>query len=475
MLAVSLSVLAWCAGRLAVVDSSLGYDEAVYAIGGQSLVTGAGGADYPVYRPIGMRLLAAPGALLGGDETAFRLFSVGYSLLCLALFWRLGRQVAGAAAATLAMATLATSGELQRRAAELLSDLPALAPVFVLLALLVRELERDGGPARRLLAVAPLAALAFYLRYGSTLILLAVAAAAAAVWWPVLVRRWRMVAATGGLFALCMLPHLVHAAVATGSPLGIVRAAHDAAGRRYVGEGLAYLWQYFPDKPAGPFVALLALIGLCSGLAHLLRLRRERVAEHRVVAFLWLAAVLHTLAIGLDVHGQARFVFFGTFLLALLGARAVVVAVRGATGRAVLDLALPAALMALFLAERAHDDAREHADRSRRIDAVMRAAADVVRAQGHGSCAVLTTMEPRVAWYSGCEGWPMPKRNAAAAIARLRASSTAQRFVVLFAKARREPTGALRAELLEGLVLPPVAQLADAAGVLGDAEVYRVR
>ena len=84
-------------------------------------------------------------------------------------------------------------------------------------------------------------------------------------------------------------------------------------------------------------------------------------------------------------------------------------------------------------------------------------------------------MEPMVAWYSGCEGWPMPKGNVPSALARMRGGGARNNFVVLFAKARREPTGAVRDDLLAELEQPALAHIPDPTGVLGDAHVYRVR
>jgi len=213
-----------------------------------------------------MQLLAAAGALLGGSELALRLVSIAASAGCLLSLWLCSRRLVGAAAAGWSVLVLLTAPELQRRAPELLSDLPSLGLLFLVIWVLVRELERDGDPSRGLLLAAPLAAAAFYVRYGSALALAVVALCAAPIWWQEIVRAWRWIAATAALFAILMVPHLIHSLTDTGSALGIMRNARAVAGRRYLGEGLLYHLGELPKEPGGHCCVALSSCSVSCGV-----------------------------------------------------------------------------------------------------------------------------------------------------------------------------------------------------------------
>jgi 4-amino-4-deoxy-L-arabinose transferase-like glycosyltransferase len=474
VLGVALAMLVGFGVRLVSIDSPLGHDEAVYAMGGDSLVTGERGEQYSIYRPVGMRLLAAPGALAGGSEEAFRAFSIAWSVACLIAFWLAGRRLVGGAAGWTVLA-LVTSLQLQRRSAELLSDLPSLVFVFLLVWFVVGELEREGGPRRRLLAAAPLAAAAFYVRYGSALILAGVGVATLVVWWRPLLAARRRVAAAVVLLAALLIPHFVHSQVATGSPLGILRAGHRAAARDYFGEGLAFYARTFPERPGGLVVAALLVVGLVAGGVHLVRLlrRREQASRlDRAIAFAFLAAVLHTVIVGIDVHGEPRFIFFGMMLLALIGVHAI-----GTWAVRIPRVRLAAVVAALFLVAAGFRTngrvVEEVARRGVGREATL-ATARVLREQGGGSCAVMSTEAAFLTWYSGCDGYAM-SRGPERVIRRMRRDGHAALFAVVFDGGARDPRGPDLARLLAEVEQPPVAVVGDGEAALGTARVYRVR
>lgn len=472
--AAPLVVFAYFAITLAMVPSELGYDESIYAIGARGWITGEGLDWFPYYRPVGMRLLAAPGWLAGGDVADFRVVAALYSTICVIVFWGLGRRIAGAAAASIAIAMFTTSVEIQLRAAEILSDLPSLTLVFALLWIVIRELERDGGPRWPFVLAGPLAAGSFYVRYGSTLILVAIAVAALVLYFPVVRRHWKLVAITAGVFVACMIPHLLHSAALTGSPTGVMRGANIAAGRRYYGEGLWYLYRHFPDKPGGMILALVAFVGVGSGLMYLLRRRAD--ALHRRLGFVWLAALLHTLAVGFDVHGQARFVFFGAFLFTLIGAHALVRLVDGVPRRRWLEVAIPAAAVVWLIALEAHRDAIRHNARDLRSNRVLREAAEVIAADSRGEgCAVMSPLIPQMTWLSNCSGHSTTSNNLAWVFERMRARDVPHEYVVLLARAPRNPKDQRLADIMARVELPAIAEIPDEAGTWGDATIYRFR
>src|SRR5687768_15119134 len=102
----------------------LGHDEAAYAVDARRLLAG----DPPlwIYRSIGVELLALPGVVLGGGETALRIPAATLSLLVPIGGYALARAVypTHAIAGWVAL-VLAGGHPMLLRAASLLGDLPS--------------------------------------------------------------------------------------------------------------------------------------------------------------------------------------------------------------------------------------------------------------------------------------------------------------------------------------------------------------
>jgi 4-amino-4-deoxy-L-arabinose transferase-like glycosyltransferase len=442
--------------RQLAVDAPLGPDEAIYATGGREITHGVPPSAYGLHRPVGMKWLAAPGVAAGGSEAALRVIGVLCSLGFLVAYRAFGARVAGPWPAAWAAAAMATSFGLMRRGGELLSDVPSLLLLVLVLHLLVRELDRPSSarPGPVLLAIAPLAAAAFYLRYGVTSALAGAVGAAGAMWWRALAEGWRVALASAALFVLLLLPHVLHSLGETGSALGILEVSGDAAHRAYLGDGLVH----FPlalVAEGGPIVTALLIAGLVHG-ARRLRARREPA-----VAFVWLASVFQIVATGLLVHAEFRYFFFGVVGLVLLGARA---ACQWAAGRRGAGPVAAALVLIAFVVT--HE---VNVRRYRRLAAVRQVEVEaglvVAREAGEGSCSALTSEVPAVGWYSGCTARPLHTRPD-----RL---PTDRRFLVLFA---RDPASAAAAERLARThTLVPAGRVRDAAGKFGDAHVFEIR
>ena len=459
--------LAFALARQIAVDAPLGHDEAIYAGGGRELLGGPPASGYGLHRSIGMRALAAAGLLVASSEWTLRCLVLACSLGFLFAFRALGRRALGDRPATLAAAAMVTSFGFQRRGAEILSDVPALLLLVLLLTVLVRELGRrgEGGrPGPWLLAAAPLAAAAFYLRYGLSTSLVGIGLAAATVWWRPLATGRRVALATIALFAVLLAPHLVHSIQETGSPLGILQASGDAAHRDYLGQGLVQFPLVFALE-GGPVLVALFVVGLVHGARRLFRLRAQRrhsrpSTEDRMVAFLWVASVFQIVITGLLAHAEFRYFFTGVAGLALVGASA---ASRWAARRRAGTVVAAALLLAAAVTHQVNIQRYTRLSDVRQV--LVAAAAEVRRAAGSETCAALTTRVPHIGWYSGC----------AAAHLRTRVEDLPgqRRFLVLFA---REPGGArARARLARSHRLTQVGQAADPTGHFGDAAIYEIR
>ena len=436
---------------LAAIGSPLGHDEAQYALGGAALL-GHDVSAYPLHRPVGMQAIAAPGVIAGGGDWAFHAIGIACTLVMLAAAYIYVRR-AHPRVAGWATIVFATSFAVIRRGGELMPDAPAAALVLLFAAVLVGGLEDEHAPRWRLAWLGPIAAAAFYVRYGSIGVLGSISVSALIVW------RHRLAACAGPLamaaLAACALavPHVLHAIDATGSPVGILRAASVAAGRGYTGDGLVFYatawWLWL-----GPVAAVCVVAGLFAAVT-----RRSRVA-----AFAGLASVVAIVVLGLDAHGEARFVLVPELLLVAAGVDAI----------AALAFPRPraaAALVALTLAGSAAAAGVAITRAKRTFDVAVAAAGEIRRAAGGAPCAVVSGQWTQLEWYSGCWGVQMP----AAITPDVLGGRTG--FLVWYDDGRREPGAVLddaRAGR-RGVIADELARVPGPGSLWGGATVYRVR
>lgn len=364
-----------------VFGPSLGHDEAAFALA-------ARGQQPPgawLYRSDGTVAIARIGVALGGAAWQLRLASALLNGVALTAVYALGRAVFTPRTGAWAAAILAGSHPMVLRSAELLSDLPAMAGILGGIALLAGELDRDDGPRWRIALAAPIFAAAFYLRYGSAPVIAFAIAVAGVLWWRAVLRRPVRALATVGLLALLIVPHLVRSVYATGAPLGILQVSANMPRRAYVGEGLV---TYLTSNPF-MFYGFLTAPVMVAGVIGVIGTRRK---AHLYLAIIALAQIL---ALGLQSHGQPRYVFVATALLVVLG---VATLERHPRPRPHLALGLVAAswlgvVIAAPLYFRHLQDAR----------APILDAADALRVDSAGRpCAALALIVPQLMWYSPC-------------------------------------------------------------------------
>jgi hypothetical protein len=439
---------------LALLTGPLGHDEAQYAIGGAALL-GRAASAFPLHRPVGMQLVAAPGVLAGGDDLGFHLIAVVTTLAMIAAVYIYVRRAHGAGTAGWATAVVATSFAVVRRGAELLPDAPAAVFVLTFAAILIGGLGPNADPARRwrLAWLGPLAAAAFYLRYGSIGVLGSLSASALVVWWRQLRANAAPLAVAVGSAAALAVPHVLHSVDATGSALGILRQASFAAGRGYTGDGLVFYgttwWLWL-----GPIAAVCASAGLIAAVA-----RRDAVT-----AFAGLAAFVAIVVLGLDAHGEARFVLVPEVLLVGAGVDAIRAWAMPRPRAAAIGLAATLAgstvAAAVGLVRARHT-----------FDVAVDAAHEVRRAAGGAPCAVIAGKWTQAEWYSGCAGAQPPDTIAPDAV---RGRPT---FLVWFDDGVRQPPSLLEDVRTgrTGVRATEVAHVDGGAGAWGGARVFRLQ
>ena len=294
----------------------LGHDEAAFAV----IARGEQPPGTWLYRSDGTVALARLGIALGGAPWQLRLASALLGASIVAAAFAVGRAAFSARTGAWAAAVIAGAHPMALRSAQLLGDLPAAACVLGGIAALAGELDREAGPRWRIAAAAPLFAAAFYLRYGSAPAIAVALAAAGLVWRRAIAAR--PLPALGVLAALAALavPHLVRSHGATGSALGILEVSAGMPRRAYLGEGLV---TYLTSEPLRFYGVLVAPV-MAVGLLGLVRTRR------RAPWYLAIVALGQLVALGLQSHGQSRYVFVAVVLLSCSASTPR----RGSPGRA---------------------------------------------------------------------------------------------------------------------------------------------
>ena len=381
---VIVAVVTWAGA------SPLGHDEARFMISAREAMAGAEPRWF--YLSSGMHAIVRPGIWLGGSELAVRFVPLVLGCGFLLAAWAVARRTVSALSAGITLLVLVGAYSVARLSTDLLSDLPAAAALLTALAVILGEIDRADGARWRIVIVAPLFASAIYVRYGSVVPIAVMVLATLAVGARTGARRPWPVVATAGLFVVLLVPHLVAAQHATGSPLGILLASREVPHRAYFGEGLVTYLTSSPYKFYGALLPIALVAGLVS-----VRLRDHR----RLLA--WLVAVGSLIAMGLTTHAQPRYILVTIVILAALGTEQIAAWIgklppglrRVAGGIAVLSLVLTW-LYTVRLQYRASDA------RTTRMRATLTASALIRRDSGGGPCTVIGYHYTQLEWYSGC-------------------------------------------------------------------------
>jgi hypothetical protein len=483
LLLVILALFALIVIRLIAIRMILGFDESIYALTTRSWVAGTPNTGWAPHRSPGISILGLIPWALGGADAAFRVIGLLFGLGGLIVAWAIGRQVAGPAAGLLGALAIACIPDLQLNAGFFLTDVPSTALILLLVLMTWRAFEdrnaERGAPTRGLLLLAPVAAAAFYVRYGASLPIVFVAVAALLVWPRRAAASWLGLLLSCALLGVLLLPHLVEATRLLGSPWAIALSARNLAAPDYPGQALgAYLRDFF-STVAGPFAGTLAIAGPLALLWRVVSRRRwDRLT--RAYLFLLLPAVAVALILGEVALAQTRYIYVPLALLAIAGAVAVAEALRGLRGQLrfpVVGLAIAVGIV-ILLGSGAGTVAGQAAyapGQRYLIEAAELIRADALRQDPDSTephCAVLVYLVPEVTWYSGCAAYGFSSPPISGREELLRAPL---RYLLLQSgNPDRQPQGALLDYYL-GLVEPqPFATVANARGEIA-ARIYRFR
>jgi hypothetical protein len=349
-----------------VASPPLAHDEAHYALAARDRLAG----DPPrwVYVSIGAEAIAMPGILAGGSERALRVLPMLLGLAFLFAAWRAAAVLGDETSAAWTVAVLAGTTPLTRFQIDLMSDLPSAACLLGTIAILVDELRRPGGPRWRIVAAAPLAAAALYIRYGSCVPLAMIAVATLAF-----ARIDRKLVVTGVAFAaLVVRPSVVRTLLVSST---VPPRGGGVSG--YAAHPLAYF---------GALATCLFVLAVAFGW-------RERWRLYATVL-----GVADIVVLGIETHAHTRYVALGIALLVAAGCAAACDLVR--KRRALIAGALIAVTASWIGALHAAFTARAH--RIAGMRGTLAAAAAIDRDAAGRRCTVIGRHSTQLEWYSGC-------------------------------------------------------------------------
>ena len=400
----------------------LGWDESVYASKARSLLTDSPSSTWAIYRAPGLPVVGLLGGVFGFSDASLRAVALLLNLGALTMAWAFARMLWGPLAAIVTLLTIAGSPVVIAEIALLHTDLPSAGLLLALMLLVWYEFERRPEPSRLLIAAAPLAALAFYVRYGSILPIGGIGIAAIVLWHRPMLRNKGLVGLTVGLAALLFAPHVLDAISRTGSPLGIITSAGEQVDTSEPSETAARYLGWLPAQLAHRLGFAVMLCGVAHAMIAALDAIRRRELGPVARGYLWLfvPAGLTTVGLVLQSHAEQRYVLFPVLLaivagggavsagVAWLGARSAVAdrehAFGGAVGVGILLVAVTAGSVGarrLVVLERQADESRWQPAVGRAIDA-----------DTNGPCRTVTSIPPMIEWYSRCEAMPFSTSGA---------------------------------------------------------------
>ena len=387
------------------VNTAFGYDESVYAVAARYWVAGTPASGWDIHRPPFLSVIGVLPTLLGGQEWQFRLVGAAFGTATVVATWWLGRMVAGPAVGLIAAVAVAAAASFQRESGVFLTDVPSTLVLLITTGWLFRHLNGPRPIGRSFLWLAPLAATAFYLRYGAVIALVALGIAAIGVSGRRVRDGWRWVGLTLLLLAVLAIPHMIFATAVRGEPWGIVLQAGNVVDDARQLPLLDYLG-WLPSTLFGPLGGLLAVLAVVVVIARIVRLARRTPAQldprGRFVGFVAIAAGSQLLVYGTVVHAEPRYLIFPMILLVMIGAFGVVALAQRFRLKAAVPLALAGSAVLLVLG--VIQSVGELQQRGASHD-WTREVGTTIGAQSAGDCSILTSDAPIMSWYSSCEAY----------------------------------------------------------------------
>jgi hypothetical protein len=499
LLLALLGGFVWMLWMVIAVAAPLGHDEAVYAAQSRHWLAGTPDDAWGLHRAPLLPILGLGVLTVTEADAALRLLGVLFGVGAVAGVWWLARSIvapgvavlgddphgdasrraSAAVAGVAAAAVLATARPVVSAAGFYLTDLPAAALLVGTAGVLWHGLELRRVPSWEVVLAAPLAAAAFYMRFGSTLFITLLGLTAVVLWWPRIRRHPAPVLVAGLLFVLLLVPHMVGAVREFGTPWGQVLYTSGLVADVMEEPGLPTYVRTFPSELAGTVAAVMMAIGLLAGLGGLAVavVRRRWGRVERAWVLLLVPALVFTTVIGVRASADTRFLFAPLALLVTAGGvgggRAVHWLARTAgRGWAFAALGVMAAGMAAgaTIVPGLLADGVESREGMKGNNDPIRVLAQTAGERSDGPCLIVSSYAPQSIWYSGCSASTfshMPPE-------RLADDPTPNRWLLLFDGGKNQPEGEELQAYLDLTPGEPDVRHDRGGGLIKGGQAYRI-
>ena len=472
--------LTTAAGYALAQGGPLGWDEAIYAGHARWLATGLVAPGWQIYRPPGLSVLGILAAPFGFTDLSLRLLTCGLGMGALALGWAMTRRLWGPVAAIVVLLASIGSPIVNLQLGLFHDDLPSVGLLLALMLLLWDQFEAGHEPNHWLLAAAPLAAAAFYVRYGTLVAIGGIALTAGLLWHRPMRRHLGLVASTVGIAVLLVAPHVIYAIQATGSPLGIIRAAIEVADSSSTLGALRQYLAWLDGSIAGRVGTGLIALGLVSAAVTLARAISIRSISIQARTYVWLGLPAAITAVGLLLvsHAERRYMLFPLFLAFIVGGGGVATLwsrlrtaaeERGRRTMAEMAFVVLLGLVASVVSLGVSRSTLVRADRQR-MHGWVADAGRMIHADAAGPCLVASARTPVMTWYSRCDAVQMRPSGAA----RLLRRPPTTRIYVVFTTLDQTTVAAATIASYRSLVNGMPTMSLPAGATTPDAEIYRL-
>jgi 4-amino-4-deoxy-L-arabinose transferase-like glycosyltransferase len=445
-----------------------GWDESVYALISRHWLFGTPATGWGIYRPPVVSILASIPMLVTRDESAFRAIGLVAGCMAVVAVWLVGRRLHGILTGVIAAVVVASAQSIQINAGHLLTDVPATGVLLLLIATLWRVME-DERAGWSILWLAPIAALAFYVRYGASVAILAIAVTALLIWRRRIAADWVKAVATAGLLIVLLLPHLILATLRTGTPWGIALLASGGARGAYPGAAMVTYLVWLPYQLVGPLGAAVAIIGLFTCVVAIVRAMKLRQLDRpaRAHSLLLVPAAVQIAVMGITILPVGRYIYLGMILLIIAGCAGLVRMWSDlVNGKRLVAWLASGALVAYLLGSVAIIPGVAEKGLA---GTWLREGGQYIAAHSSEGCSVLASDVPEITWYSGCAAYGFGTRRAAD---RDQLLSGRDRWLLVRRDGVFQPAAAILDQYLSRVVPGSRVLLEDGSGVVR-AELYR--
>ena len=385
-------ICVWLIGR----GAPLGHDEASYALKARTLANGTSSTYFwNDYRAPGLPFVLRFAGLVASKDSVMRLTVVAFGGLLILFTWLIGRTLFDQTVGLVAAAGLAFSPTVVASSSAVWPDVPGAALGLGVLAILILSVRHDRV-SWWVLTAGPVAVLATVFRFGAPLAI-GIGAISIAIWrWSAVRRSVPQVASlavltAAGVTAVLAVPNALGGA---SSPLSAIRALADSNDFPiYQGfVDYAQLYDFLLLTPTGLVLAL----GLIWGTIHARRAPEGRAPFGLVLGI----ALVTVLALAVTLHGEYRYLVPAYPWLWIAAGYGVVKASQ-VMPRDLL-LAGGTTVLVAFVLSGISDGGAEMANSKERFLELRTVSREIDSATDDGSCGVVTSYGPQVAWYSHC-------------------------------------------------------------------------